>query len=102
MSAAVVRSPNEGAAISVSAMGLAFEMALVALEHTDGSVNPTRDAVAKNIIERAKAGERDPDRLCDAALQALRPSLRALSATPILFRLLPDPTVNKLEPKRAP
>jgi hypothetical protein len=76
--------------------GLAFEMALVALEHTDGIVNPTRDAVAKKIIERAKAGERDPDRLCDAALQALRPM------TPILFRLLPDPMVDKLEPKRAP
>ena len=54
-------------------MGVAFEMALVALQHTEGIVNPTRDAVAKKIIEVAKAGERDPNRLCDAALQALRP-----------------------------
>ena len=54
-------------------MAIAFEMALVALQHTEGIVNPTRDAVAKKIIELAKAGERDPNRLCDAALQALRP-----------------------------
>jgi hypothetical protein len=54
-------------------MGIAFEMAVVALEHTDGIVNPTRDAVAKKIIELAKAGERDPERLCDAALKALWP-----------------------------
>lgn len=67
---------------TIRIMGLAFEMALVAVEHTDGIINPTRDAVAKNIIERAKAGERDPDRLCDAALQALRPSLRAVVSDP--------------------
>jgi hypothetical protein len=55
-------------------VGIAFEMAIVSLQHTDGIVTPTRDAVAKKIIELAKAGERDPGRLCDAALQALRPS----------------------------
>ena len=54
-------------------IGIAFEMAIVALQHTDGIVNPTRDAVAKKIIELAKAGERNPGGLCDAALQALRP-----------------------------
>jgi hypothetical protein len=67
---------------TIRIMGLAFEMALVALEHTDGTVNPTRDAVAKNIIECAKAGERDPDRLCDAALQTLRRRLRAVLSEP--------------------
>jgi len=55
-------------------MAIAFEMALVALQRTDGIVNPTREAVAKKIIELAKAGERDPERLCDTALQSLRPS----------------------------
>ena len=60
-------------------MGIAFEMALVALQHTEGIVNPTRDAVAKKIIELAKAGERDPNRLCDAALQALRPVIVSVS-----------------------
>ena len=55
-------------------MAIAFEMALVALQRTDGIVNPTREAVAKKIIELAKTGERDPERLCDTALQSLRPS----------------------------
>jgi hypothetical protein len=34
-------------------MGVAFEMALVALRHTDG-VDPPRDAVARKIIELAR------------------------------------------------
>ena len=51
-------------------LGVAFEMALVTLQHADGPVAPTRDAVAQKIIELAKAGERDPERLCDAALKA--------------------------------
>src|ERR1700716_3162862 len=63
-------------------MGIAFEMALVALQRTDGIVNPTRDAVAKKIIELAKAGERDPEHLCDAALQALRPSPLVIISDP--------------------
>ena len=50
---------------------LAFEIALVALQHADRVVSPTRDAIAQKIIELAKAGERDPGRLCDAALEAL-------------------------------
>ena len=41
-----------------------------ALQQTDGIVSPTRDAVAHKIIELAKAGERDPERLCDGALKA--------------------------------
>jgi hypothetical protein len=45
-------------------------MALVALQHADRIVSPTRDTVAQKIIELAKAGERDPGRLCDAALEA--------------------------------
>ena len=49
-------------------IGVAFEMALVALRHTDG-VDPPRDAVARKIIELAKAGERDPERLCEGVLQ---------------------------------
>ena len=47
-------------------IGIAFEMALVTLQHTDGIVNPTRDTLAQKIIELAKAGERDPERLCEA------------------------------------
>ena len=56
-------------------LGLAFEMALVALQHADRVVSPTRDVVAQKIIELAKAGERDPGRLCDAALEACLQSI---------------------------
>jgi hypothetical protein len=55
-------------------LGVAFEMALVALQHADALADPTRDAVAQKIIELAKAGERDPDRLCDEALKATLPT----------------------------
>jgi hypothetical protein len=48
-------------------------MAIVALQQADGTVSPTRDAVAQKIIELAKAGERDPERLCDGALKATQP-----------------------------
>ena len=57
---------------TVRLMGIAFEMGLAVLQRTEDIVNPTRDALAKKIIELAKAGERQPGRLCDAAVQALR------------------------------
>ena len=66
-------------------MGIAFEMALVALERTDGPVNPTRDAVAQKIIELA--------RLCEAALQALRPSPRVIISDPSPLPPLASPPV---------
>jgi len=74
-------------------MGIAFETALVALERTDGPVNPTRDAVAQKIIELAKAGENDPERLCEAALQALRPSPRVIISDPSPLPPLASPPV---------
>jgi hypothetical protein len=54
-------------------MGVAFEMTLVALraDRTD----PLAEAVARQIVELAKNGERDPDRLCEGALSSLRASL---------------------------
>ena len=79
---------------TVRLMGIAFEMALVVLERTDGTVSPTRDAVAKKIIEIAKAGERQPGRLCDAAVQALR---EAIVSDPNP----PPPPVSLPEPGRA-
>jgi hypothetical protein len=33
-------------------------------------VDPPREAIARAIIGFAKAGERDPERLCDLALEA--------------------------------
>jgi hypothetical protein len=52
-------------------MGIAFEMALGSLCATPGCADPVREAVARKIIELAKAGERDPERLCDGALKDL-------------------------------
>src|SRR4051812_35116582 len=54
-------------------LGVAFEMALVALQHAHRAVAPTRDAVAHKIIELARAGERDPERLCDEGLKGTQP-----------------------------
>ena len=53
---------------TVRLMGLAFEMALASLRHD--CPDPLREALARKIIELAKAGERDPERLCDEALAA--------------------------------
>jgi hypothetical protein len=63
-------------------LGVAFEMALVALQHADGVIAPTRDAVAQKIIELAKAGERDPERLCDVALKATQPMAPVIISDP--------------------
>ena len=52
-------------------MGIAFEMAIQALHNRD-VVDPPREAIARAIIDFAKAGERDPERLCDLALEVVR------------------------------
>jgi hypothetical protein len=52
-------------------VGVAFEMARVALgpgDHTD----LTNEIIAKRIIELAKAGERNPDLLCEGVLKEFR------------------------------
>jgi hypothetical protein len=51
-------------------MGIAFEMARAGLRLTDRN-DPLVGLVAKGIIELAKAGERDPERLCDQAVKRL-------------------------------
>jgi hypothetical protein len=54
---------------SVRVMGIAFECARAALHiSTDDSMT---EAVATRIIELARAGERDSDKLCDFAITAL-------------------------------
>jgi len=52
-------------------MRVAFEMAWVALGLTDTD-DQANHIVAKRIIELAKAGERNPDILCEKALKGLR------------------------------
>jgi hypothetical protein len=52
------------------AMGEAFERACHSL-HDLGQPDLVRDIIARRIIEVARRGERDPDELCERALQAL-------------------------------
>ena len=54
----------------VAALTTAFEAALGKLGLVDRS-DPTTVTLAKLIIELAKAGEREPERLCDSALKRL-------------------------------
>jgi hypothetical protein len=54
-------------------MGVAFEMTCVALRLADRT-NTTAEAAARQIIDLAKNGERNPDRLCEEALNGLRAS----------------------------
>jgi len=54
----------------IAKMSAAFESALHKLGLADRS-DPGATAVAKLIIEFAKTGERDPEWLCDLALQQL-------------------------------
>jgi hypothetical protein len=56
---------------TIRIMGLAFEMALVALRLADRG-DLANEVVAHKVIALAKAGERDPARLCDGVLLELR------------------------------
>ena len=52
-------------------MGLAYEMTLISLRLVDrGDI--ANNVVAQKIIELAKSGERDPERLCEAVVQQWR------------------------------
>ena len=60
---------------TISILVSAFENALQSLNARDSEFNDpysTRQKLAKHIIERALAGERDVERLCEAALSHLR------------------------------
>ena len=52
-------------------MGLAFEMARVALGLSDHA-GVANEVIAKEIIALAKSGELNPDRLCEVALKEFR------------------------------
>jgi hypothetical protein len=56
---------------TVRMLGVAFDKAIHGL-HDQGQPEIVREIVAKRIIALATRGERDPDRLCDSALAALR------------------------------
>ena len=52
-------------------MGLAFEMTCAAIKYTSRP-DVAREAVARKIVELAKNGVRNPDRLCERVLDDLR------------------------------
>src|SRR5712671_1391749 len=56
---------------TIRVMGIAFEMALVALRLADRG-DLANEVVARQIINLAKAGERDPERLCEAMMKEFR------------------------------
>lgn len=49
-------------------MGLALEMVCIALR-TGDCADDVKQAIANKIIDLAKAGERNPDRLCEQVLK---------------------------------
>jgi hypothetical protein len=59
-----------GSGLKTSRLTTAFEAALGKLGLVDRS-DPTIATLAKLIIELAKAGEREPERLCESALKRL-------------------------------
>jgi hypothetical protein len=60
---------------TVRLLGIAFEMALAALRPTPDWADPLREVAARKIIALAKVGERDPERLCEGALNDLGPAV---------------------------
>jgi hypothetical protein len=56
---------------TIRVMGLAYEMALIALRLGDRG-DLANEVLAHKIMDLAKAGERDPERLCDGVLQEFR------------------------------
>jgi hypothetical protein len=52
-------------------LGVAFEMVCIALRIGD-SDDGVKQAIATKIIELAKSGERNPDTLCEQALNDIR------------------------------
>jgi hypothetical protein len=70
-------------------MGLAYEMTLISLRLIDrGDIS--NDVVAHKIIELAKAGERDPEKLCEAVVRQWNRAIAHI-APPITPG---DPTAN--------
>jgi hypothetical protein len=58
---------------TIRRMGIAFEIALASRGATLDRDDPVRQALARNIIALAQAGEQDPERLCEGALKGLGP-----------------------------
>jgi hypothetical protein len=71
---AIVQFPADSGfdAEATTAMGAAFDAACGAVGGR-GQPSVVQEVIARRIIAAAKKGERDPQRLCENALKALRP-----------------------------
>jgi hypothetical protein len=56
---------------TIRVMGLAFETARVALRLADRG-DLANEVLAEKIVDLAKAGERDPERMCEGVLLQFR------------------------------
>jgi hypothetical protein len=61
---------------TVRILGVAFEQVCIGLR-TGDCADDVNQAIANKIIELAKTGERNPDLLCERALQDIRQPLEA-------------------------
>jgi hypothetical protein len=55
---------------TIALMCQAFDKSCQALQGTD-RLEPAKEIIAKRIIQVAGGGERDPDRMCEAAMRSL-------------------------------
>jgi hypothetical protein len=74
-------------------LGIAFETALQALRSW-GVSDPPREAVAKALIDLAKGGERDPERLCNEALKACQGAIIGVPNIRIELKIKARPAVK--------
>jgi len=65
-----VKQPEAFDPETLSVMGAAYESALRAFPTS--APKDVREVIATRVIDGARAGERDPDKLCQIALSALR------------------------------
>jgi hypothetical protein len=56
---------------AIRVMGIAFEMVLVGLRLADRG-DLANEVIARKIMDLAKAGEHDPERLCEGVLKEFR------------------------------
>jgi hypothetical protein len=67
---------------TVRVLGVAFSQICIALRIGD-SDDDVQQAIANKIIELAKAGERNPDLLCERALKDIRHAQPEVSDRPL-------------------
>jgi hypothetical protein len=70
---------------------LAFEMVCLGL-HTGDCDDHVHQAIATKLIALAKAGERNPDRLCEEALKDIRQPQQWTASEAARRSVLSDPT----------